>query len=180
MLQRTRGPICSIAQIAIDLISRNEVLGYFVPQRVRRARGRPPNASFPFPFACPKMSERPWKLDPKMSERYSRQMLVHGALAQGKLREASVLVVGAGALGCACLPYLVGSGVGRVTVCDGDTVETNNLHRQTLFLESDAGKDALKQLSKFKKKQAKAKSKKAVKKSKDKPEGQISTEMDSK
>mmetsp|Transcript_28612 Transcript_28612/g.88725 ORF Transcript_28612/g.88725 Transcript_28612/m.88725 type:complete len:411 (-) Transcript_28612:1975-3207(-) len=87
------------------------------------------------------MSERPWKLDPKMSERYSRQMLVHGALAQGKLREASVLVVGAGALGCACLPYLVGSGVGRVTVCDGDTVETNNLHRQTLFLESDAGKN---------------------------------------
>jgi predicted type IV restriction endonuclease len=48
------------------------------------------------------------------------------------------------------------------------------------ILESDAGKDALKQLSKFKKKQAKAKSKKEVKKSKDKPEGQISTEMDSK
>ena len=72
--------------------------------------------------------------------RYSRQLLVHGALTQRKLRDSSALVVGAGALGCSCVSYLVGAGVGRITVCDRDEIEASNLHRQILFAESDAGK----------------------------------------
>ncbi|GIQ89499.1 hypothetical protein KIPB_011987, partial [Kipferlia bialata] len=44
-------------------------------------------------------------------------------------------------LGSALLPYLVGAGVGRVTICDGDTVSVSNLHRQTLFREGDVGKN---------------------------------------
>lgn len=78
--------------------------------------------------------------DGSETRRYSRQLLLHGALAQGILREASVLVVGAGGLGCSCLFYLVGAGVGRLTICDSDRVEVSNLHRQILFTERDAGK----------------------------------------
>ena len=68
-------------------------------------------------------------------------MLVLGPLAQETIRESSALVVGAGALGCSCLPYLVGAGVGKVTVCDGDRVEASNLHRQVLFAECDIGRN---------------------------------------
>ena len=68
-------------------------------------------------------------------------MLVLGPLAQERIRESSALVVGAGALGCSCLPYLVGAGVGKVTVCDGDRVEASNLHRQVLFAEDDIGRN---------------------------------------
>ena len=73
--------------------------------------------------------------------RYARQMLVLGPIAQETIRESSALVVGAGALGCSCLPYLVGAGVGKVTVCDGDRVEASNLHRQVLFAECDIGRN---------------------------------------
>lgn len=76
--------------------------------------------------------------------RYSRQMLVCGSTAQVKLRTATVLVVGGGALGCGCLPYLVGAGVGHVTICDGDIVEISNLHRQVMFAECDIGKNKAK------------------------------------
>lgn len=68
-------------------------------------------------------------------------MLALGTEGHTKLREASVLVVGAGALGCSCLLYLVGAGIHSITVCDGDNVEASNLHRQVLFAEDDAGRN---------------------------------------
>ena len=51
-----------------------------------------------------------------MSERYARQMLLPqvGTAGQGRLAQAHVLVVGAGGLGCAVLPYLAAAGVGRM------------------------------------------------------------------
>ena len=55
------------------------------------------------------------------------------------LREASVLVVGAGALGSPVAAYLVGAGVGRIGIVDSDDVEVSNLQRQWLHFTPDVG-----------------------------------------
>lgn len=71
--------------------------------------------------------------------RYIRQitLLEIGETGQQKLAKASVLVVGAGGLGNACLPYLASSGIGKIGIIDGDVVSKSNLHRQILFSEKD-------------------------------------------
>ncbi len=77
-----------------------------------------------------------------MSNRYARQTVLGdvGAAGQARLAAASVLVVGAGGLGCPVLQYLAGAGVGRITIVDFDTVEESNLHRQPLYGMPDIGK----------------------------------------
>lgn len=62
-----------------------------------------------------------------------------GAMGQVRLQKATVLVVGMGGLGCAVLPNLVGMGIGRLILIDGDTVHESNLHRQFCFEASDIG-----------------------------------------
>jgi len=57
-----------------------------------------------------------------------------------RVQERGVLVVGAGGLSCPVLSVLARSGVTRFTVVDDDRVELGNLHRQTLFEESDVGR----------------------------------------
>lgn len=77
-----------------------------------------------------------------MSDRYARQMVLPGVGSDGQARlaAASVLVVGAGGLGCPVLQYLGGAGVGRLAIVDHDTVEETNLHRQPLYAMADVGK----------------------------------------
>jgi adenylyltransferase/sulfurtransferase len=74
-------------------------------------------------------------------ERYSRQLVLPewSGAAQARLQEASVMVVGAGALGSPVLAYLAGAGVGRIGVVDHDQVELSNLPRQPLHFTPDVG-----------------------------------------
>jgi molybdopterin/thiamine biosynthesis adenylyltransferase len=74
-------------------------------------------------------------------ERYSRQLVLPewGESAQLALRGASVLVIGAGALGSPVAAYLAGAGVGRLGIVDDDPVEVSNLHRQHLHYTPDVG-----------------------------------------
>jgi molybdopterin-synthase adenylyltransferase len=74
-------------------------------------------------------------------DRYSRQLVLPqwSEAAQRALAEASVLVVGAGALGSPVAAYLVGAGVGRLGIVDPEDVELSNLHRQHLHFTPDVG-----------------------------------------
>jgi molybdopterin/thiamine biosynthesis adenylyltransferase len=75
-------------------------------------------------------------------ERYSRQFALDGwgEAEQLGLRDASVLVIGAGALGGPVAHALVGAGVGRLGLVDDDVVQLSNLHRQPLHLMTDIGR----------------------------------------
>jgi len=74
--------------------------------------------------------------------RYARQVVLGevGPEGQARLAAATVLVVGAGGLGCPVLQYLAGAGVGRLIVVDHDSVEETNLHRQPLYGMGDIGR----------------------------------------
>jgi sulfur-carrier protein adenylyltransferase/sulfurtransferase len=76
-----------------------------------------------------------------MTDRYARQLVLPevGPDGQARLAAASVLVVGAGGLGCPVFQYLAGAGVGRLAIVDHDRVEETNLHRQPLYAMADIG-----------------------------------------
>jgi adenylyltransferase/sulfurtransferase len=88
--------------------------------------------------------------------RYSRQLILPEIGVQGQLKliNTSVLIVGAGGLGCPVAVYLTAAGVGCIGLVDYDDVELNNLHRQVLHSEMkvhwskvDSAKTALTQLN---------------------------------
>jgi adenylyltransferase/sulfurtransferase len=74
--------------------------------------------------------------------RYNRQIILKNFDFDGQeaLKKASVLIIGAGGLGCASSQYLATAGVGKITLVDFDSVELSNLQRQVLHIDSDIGK----------------------------------------
>jgi adenylyltransferase/sulfurtransferase len=73
--------------------------------------------------------------------RYQRHLSLpgFGLAAQERLKGGSVLVIGAGGLGCPALLYLAAAGVGRIAVVDPDSVDVSNLQRQVLYVAADTG-----------------------------------------
>jgi adenylyltransferase/sulfurtransferase len=80
-------------------------------------------------------------VDDKQRLRYSRHLLLNefGEEAQERLLAAHALVIGAGGLGSSALLYLAASGMGRITVCDGDRVDLTNLQRQVIHRQESIG-----------------------------------------
>jgi len=75
-------------------------------------------------------------------DRYQRQLIIPevGEAGQEKLKQAKVLVTGAGGLGSPVLMYLAAAGVGTIGIIDSDTVSISNLQRQVLYVTGDNGR----------------------------------------
>ncbi len=82
------------------------------------------------------------ELTPGEVARYSRHLLIPdlGAIGQRRLKNARVLVIGAGGLGSPTLLYLAAAGVGTLGIVEFDTVEESNLQRQIIHGTSDVGR----------------------------------------
>jgi len=74
--------------------------------------------------------------------RYSRHLIIPdlGLDGQKRLKNARVLVIGAGGLGSPTALYLAAAGVGTLGLMDGDVVDITNLQRQVLHTTADIGK----------------------------------------
>jgi molybdopterin/thiamine biosynthesis adenylyltransferase/rhodanese-related sulfurtransferase len=81
-------------------------------------------------------------MTPQEQIRYQRHTSLTeiGTAGQLKFKQARVLVIGAGGLGCPVLQYLTAAGIGHIGIVDSDVVEESNLQRQILYATSDIGK----------------------------------------
>ncbi len=84
-------------------------------------------------------------LTPEEIQRYSRHLMLPemGIEGQERLKESSVLCIGAGGLGSPMALYLAAAGIGRLGMVDFDVVEFSNLQRQIIHTTSDVGRSKL-------------------------------------
>jgi molybdopterin/thiamine biosynthesis adenylyltransferase len=87
------------------------------------------------------MSQTPPLFSDTELNRYARHIVLRelGGPGQKKLKQARVLVIGAGGLGAPALQYLAAAGVGTIGVIDDDEVENANLQRQVIHRDEDIG-----------------------------------------
>ena len=99
-----------------------------------QAEAKPVTEDTPIP------AKRPTFADDELT-RYARHMMLReiGGPGQKKLKQARVLVIGAGGLGAPALLYLAAAGVGTIGVVDDDTVDTSNLMRQVIHTTAQVG-----------------------------------------
>jgi molybdopterin/thiamine biosynthesis adenylyltransferase len=109
------------------------VLAYLAAFRTVKARAEPPAATVTVPTAGA-------FTEPELN-RYARHIILReiGGPGQRRLKDAKVLVIGAGGLGSPALLYLAASGVGTLGVVDDDKVERSNLQRQIIHTEDRVG-----------------------------------------
>lgn len=74
-----------------------------------------------------------------LSRYLPQQRLIGLGPVEGRLRQKTVCVIGAGGVASGCLPYLVGAGIKHLIIVDDDHVELQNLHRQVLHIEGRLG-----------------------------------------
>ncbi|WP_284980657.1 molybdopterin-synthase adenylyltransferase MoeB [Arthrobacter sp. efr-133-TYG-118] len=92
--------------------------------------------------ALPPLVEPAAELTTEEVERYSRHLIIPeiGAAGQRRLKNAKVLVIGAGGLGSPALLYLAAAGVGTLGIVDDDDVDLSNLQRQIIHGVGDVGR----------------------------------------
>ncbi|WP_409183157.1 adenylyltransferase/sulfurtransferase MoeZ [Amycolatopsis sp. VS8301801F10] len=92
--------------------------------------------------ALPPLVEPAAELTKEEVARYSRHLIIPdvGVVGQKRLKNAKVLVIGAGGLGSPALLYLAAAGVGTLGIIDFDVVDESNLQRQVIHGQSDVGK----------------------------------------
>lgn len=90
-------------------------------------------------------SETEVTLGPEEIARYSRHLIMPEVTLAGqkKLKQARVLLVGAGGLGAPLGLYLAAAGVGQLGIVDGDVVDSSNLQRQVIYTTDDVGTSKL-------------------------------------
>ena len=93
-------------------------------------------------MALPPLVEPAEALTPEEVRRYSRHLIIPdvGMIGQRRLKNARVLVIGAGGLGSPALLYLAAAGVGTLGIVEFDTVDESNLQRQIIHGQSDIGR----------------------------------------
>ena len=93
-------------------------------------------------MSLPPLVEPAGELTAQEIARYSRHLIIpdFGAAGQRRLKNARVLVIGAGGLGSPTLLYLAAAGVGTLGIVDFDVVEESNLQRQIIHGSSDIGR----------------------------------------
>lgn len=94
------------------------------------------------PMVFPSRRKPSWMSTNLDMLRYSAHLPLKGVgpAGQAKIQDAHVALIGVGGLGCAAAQYLVSSGIGKLTLCDFDTVTKSNLSRQILYREKDLGR----------------------------------------
>ena len=82
------------------------------------------------------------KLNKKIIERYSRQIILKdvGIIGQKAINNSKVIIIGVGGLGCPIVDYLSRAGVGTIGIADFDKISLSNIHRQPLYDSRDIGK----------------------------------------